>query len=644
MAKKKKRMRRSARIILYVLIELLYFICNFVYFLFIRNQYSVTTVYSAHFFTAFILGALLIILLFGASVNRYVMLVYGEIFIIYLVTQSCYNRAFHSYYRFFTVQDLLGEVWGVKDSAAEFLRAGDIAAMALFAVMTIIFIILFFTFQKKAFALGYRLPVKVLSLLLLIPIVANYRAVMNKLEATKEEEGVAETQTDYYVYSRIPNVNQFVERFGILTFGIRDFKSFVSNETVTVDDRAMIAEFLEGRPEQTSNELTGIFEGKNVFFVQAESYNHICLDEELMPTIYKMYSESIRFDDFNTPALPGSTSDTEFLANTSLIPDSEGHAVCYTYPYNTFPTTLPNLFNDAGYHTTAYHNNYGEYYNRSVIMKTFGYDEYFDCTALGIGDTSDDTTTMNVMKWILAEEEGPWMAYWITYSGHQPYTLDSVGVSEEDVKKIREKYPDLSDEYVSYFAKNMDLDRCLGEFVQILEDAGKLDDVVFVFFGDHLVKSLSLYQESTIWEEMGREYTEEESYTDLYFYNSAAEPAVYKKVGTALDMIPTVANMWNFKIDMKTILGRDLADDTYRGFYFSEWDNWKTADWYYVLSKNYLQRYDQNYDLDTALEQISYYLKEKEVSRNILKTDYFAPEGKIYPSIDPDMEANQPAW
>ncbi len=643
MAAKKRRMRRKVRIIVYILIETLYFLCNFIYFLFIRNHYSVSTAYSSYYFGIFILGALLIILFFGASVNRYVMLIYGELFIAYLVSQSCYNRAFHSYYRFNTVQDLFGEVWGVKDSAAEFLQGGDIAAIVLYIVLTIVFIFLFFRFQKKAFALIYRIPVKIASVLLLLPMYGNYKKVVNMLEASKEE-GVSETQTDYYIYNKIPNVNQFVERFGILPFGVRDFKSFISNEEVTEDDRTVIAEFLESRPEQTTNELTGIFEGKNVFFIQAESFNHICLDEELTPTIYKMYSEGIRFDEFNTPALPGSTSDTEFLAHTSLIPDSEGHAVCYTYPYNTFPTTLPNLFNDAGYHTTAYHNNYGEYYNRSVIMKTFGYDEYFDCTALGIGDTSDDQTTMDVMKWILAEEEGPWMAYWITYSGHQPYTLDSVGVSEEDVNRIREKYPNLSDEFVSYFAKNMDLDQCLGEFMQIMEDAGKLDNVVFVFFGDHLVKNVNLYQESTIWEEMGREYSEAESYTDLYFYNSASEPAVYTKVGTALDMLPTVANMWNFTVDMKTILGRDLADDTYRGFYFSEWDNWKTADWYYVLSLNYLQRYDQNYDLDTALEEISYYLKEKEVSRNILKTDYFAPEGKVYPSIDPDLEANQPAW
>ena len=199
-------------------------------------------------------------------------------------------------------------------------------------------------------------------------------------------------KTDYYIYETIPNNNQFVSIFGTLPFGLRDGISLFETDILGAEHYVEVEEFLNSRSEQTPNMMTGIFEGKNVIFIQAESFIDAAIDETLTPTLYKMKNEGINIEGFDTPTLVGSTSDTEFMANTSIIPNSEGYAICYKYPFNTYVTTLASIFNDVGYNTVAYHNNYGDYYNRDIVFPNFGYDKFIDCTELGLEDEQADST------------------------------------------------------------------------------------------------------------------------------------------------------------------------------------------------------------------------------------------------------------
>ena len=257
-------------------------------------------------------------------------------------------------------------------------------------------------------------------------------------------------------------------------------------------------------------------------------------------------------------------------------------------------------------------------------MYTFGYDEFLDCTDFGMMDTPPDSDVMEVMKYIYSEETKPWMAFWITYSGHQPYNYDSTGVSKQDVAKIRRKYPDLSEEYVSFYAKNMDLDKSIKALMDELETVGRLDNTVFVFFGDHIVKNLDFSRNSSFYEESGKKYTGKESYTDLYFYCSAMKKTIrVTKSATVLDLLPTVADLWGWDIDMHTILGRNIFDPDYSGFYFSEWDDWATDNYSYKMDTNEFT-FKKRYDINAAKQEILYFIEEKDISKQILVSDYFA--------------------
>ena len=620
----KENVRKIRSIAVYLIIELAYVLFLLVYLNRIETLYSFSTAYESELYGIVVLIALFLWGVFGGVLGKILNFLFCGIYSLYLITQTIYNRAFHQYYRFNTVKDLLGEAIGAKDSAMEFVKTSDVMPLVLLLAVTVLFVVLYFVIQRKQIRLRYRLLFGLLFLTLYFPIKGHHENYQALIQAAKDQDdGFQLNQTDFYIYDLMLNTNEFVDKFGLLPLCYRDGETFLSAEMYGEETRQEVSSYLATLPEHTPNDHTGIFAGKNLIMIQAESYNHICLDEDLTPTLYKMCHEGINVEGFNTPSLPGSTSDTEFMSNVSLIPQSEGHGVCYAFPYNTYPTTLAKLFHDAGYVTQAFHNNYSDYYNRNVIFESFGYDEFLDSTQLGLLSESPDSDVMEHIKWIYAEADYPYFAFWITYSGHQPYSPDSVGVREEYLVRIKEKYPNLDERYAAYLAKNMDLDVALGRFLELLNFTGRLDKTVFVIFGDHLVKGLDLSEEGEVYAQMGREYSEMDSHTDLYIYNNGITPETVSQIGTAIDLLPTIANLWGLEYDAHTVVGRDLFDPSYHGMYFAQWGEWKTKDYTYDPIKDSYQGLTPELDLEQAKAEIASVYKKQEMSMKILKIDYF---------------------
>lgn len=603
------------------MIEIIYALLAVAFILYVKVNFSVVSKWETPILVIVISFMLALMGIFGPKYNRYFVFIYTFIISIYLISQDIYHKAFNQYYRFNTAISLFKEVTQVKSSILELIELKHVLPLVFLFVMNVAFVVVYFLFQRKMYK-SINQKTRLLSLLWIIPLVLQINSFSGMLDDAMHQEDIFQlNKTDYYIYNVIPNTNQFVEKFGVMTFGYRDIVSFYERDVVSESSRDEIEEFMNSREPQKDNAMTGIFEGKNIIMVQAESFMDVAIDSELTPLLYKMKHEGINIQNFNTPELPGSTSDTEFMSNTSLIPNSEGYAICYKYPYNTYKTTLASIFNSIGYRTLAFHNNYGQYYNRDVLFPNFGYDEFFDCTDLGLEDGMGDKKVMKVMKWIMVQSQGKYLAYWITYSGHQPYNLDSFGVSEENVERIKAKYPNIDESYVAYLAKNMDLDQSLTSLVESLECEGKLDDVVFVFYGDHIAKGLD-FKSEIYYDQAGIEQRQDAIYTDLFIYNSATEGFEYEKVSTTLDLLPTIANLWNIDIDTQTIMGRDIFDPEYKGFYFSEWKPWETDNYVYDFIDDELTMKTE-YSESLAKEEMNYYLNMKEIAKKILKLDYF---------------------
>ena len=100
------------------------------------------------------------------------------------------------------------------------------------------------------------------------------------------------------------------------------------------------------------------------------------------------------FNNFYTQVSVGTSSDTEFTFNTSLMPANIGTAFS-DYADKEY-VTIPKLLKEKGYYSFAMHANNGEYWNRRVMHKNLGYDELIakdqyeidEVIGLGLSDAS----------------------------------------------------------------------------------------------------------------------------------------------------------------------------------------------------------------------------------------------------------------
>ena len=598
----------------YLLFEASYLFISLIYLVLVKYFYSNLPSLEIPLFFIILALASIFIILIPASINRYITFIYSFIFTLYLIAQDIYLRAFGQYFRLSTALNLYKEAAQVSDSIFPFIKAIDIIPFIILLIITILYIFIYYRYERRLERCNIQ---RLLAIPIIILSIIAYGSYTKSVKAMAEDYAPWLMHLDYYYYRDIPSTNDFVSRFGKLTLLYRDIEIELTPADV---DKEEITSFLNEREDLSEDMMSGIFKDKDVILIQAESFNDIAIDKELTPTLYKLKYEGIDIEGFDTPLLSGSTSDTEFLANTSLIPTTGG--ACYERANNTYPTTLAKIFKEAGYDTYAMHNSFGSFYNRDVIFETFGYDRFLDNSDLGFDDVASDSEVVEAFDFIY-EEDGRYLAYWITYDGHQPYEEDAVGVYREDLQRVKERYPDLEESFAIYLAKNMDLDRAIEKMMKKLEEKGKLDETVFVFFGDHLVKELDVSSDSSIYTAMGLTYDESLVHTDLFIYNSASEPLVYKKTATALDILPTLADLFALDIDMKECLGQSIFALDNEGFYFNESGIYK-SDHHIYQSGEYTLLDDIT--MDEAMKINESIQKTIEISYDILESDYFYAE------------------
>ena len=199
-----------------------------------------------------------------------------------------------------------------------------------------------------------------------------------------------------------------------------DFQKSTSNKTIK-----QINEYIQNDQGTQKNEYTGMFKNYNLIYITAESFYEIAISEELTPTLYKMTHSGFIFDNFYSPTVL-STIGGEFQSLTGLYPDS---SILSTWRSgkNYFPYGLGTIFSDMGYSTYAYHNHSYTFQDRNKYIKTQGFTNYL---AKGNGlqkrmncnmwpESDDEMMRVTLPDYI--EDETPFLAYYMTVSGHMGY-------------------------------------------------------------------------------------------------------------------------------------------------------------------------------------------------------------------------------
>ena len=328
------------------------------------------------------------------------------------------------------------------------------------------------------------------------------------------------------------------------------------------------------------NEYTGMFEGKNLILITAEGFSTYAIDPELTPTLYKLSHEGFVFNNFYQPDWTQSTCGGEFAVTTGVIPSwvkSEyGNLAAQASIEKYMPLTLAHLMEPLGYNVPAWHNGIYSYYKRDQYLTNFGYD-YAGCEGGGLElpyngwprsdlDMIEATADSYIDDYV--ENGTPFHAYYMTISGHGWYTWEDNNMSKRHQAEVEAKYPGLSKYSQAYLACNMELDLALECLLDKLETAGIADDTLIVMTGDHYPYMLIERDKVDYYNEL-RGFEDTESDTSRYrntlvmWSGAIEEPIEVDTPCSAIDIVPTLCNLYGIEYDSRLYSGRDIFAGNY---------------------------------------------------------------------------------
>lgn len=392
------------------------------------------------------------------------------------------------------------------------------------------------------------------------------------------------------------------------------------------DELKSITAYFSGVQPTYTDEYTGMFKDYNVVFVTAESLSTYGISKEATPTLYKIYHEGFEFTNFYNPLWYHSTIDGEFANCLSQYPASSKWS--FEESADTYqPYALGNILSSQGYKSYGYHDFDATYYARTSTHPNMGYTTF---KAIGAGLDIPDHVMYSDLECIEAVyndfiDDDHFNMYLMSFSGHLPYNYDNQYICQ----KNREEAESLlsgkgySDEAVAYVAAQMELDKALEYLMDKLEEAGKLDNTLFIVAPDHYPYGLS----GGVYNELAGKDIEDDDF-ELHrnqfgiWSSSMKKPVVTDKLCASIDILPTVLNLLGADFDSRLLAGRNILSDSDELVIF--------ADQSFITDK---------IKYDAATGETTYLVPESQVPDGYLNSMIAEVENRLYISdevIDTD--------
>ncbi len=464
------------------------------------------------------------------------------------------------------------------------------------------------------------------------------------------------SNTKLFLNPSIPSVS--IKQFGIAMYGTMDVKNYIApveeeiiyetdNEEIEKDktrsfDDTKWNDLISNESDQTLNSLnnyfinnnisdinsyTGMFEDKNLIVIMMESVNDIFINEEDFPNFYKLYNEGWHWENNYSPRNSCATGNNEMSTMTSLY-SIQNTCTANTYRKNTYFESIFNLFNNKGYRTFSAHDYTAHYYYRDEIHKNMGSGHYYDVEELGIDFSSqyknwasDEDFMVKVLDILdTFDKDDKVMSYLTTVTSHQPYSVSCI---QGDYYLDLFKDEDISMDLKRYKSKLTYLDRGLGVLINGLEERGKLDDTVIVLFGDHYPYGIAKKTINTVLDyDVTVDYEAER--VPFVIYNSEMEAKTFKEYTSYINILPTIANLFNLDYDPRLYMGTDLFSEDYKSLVVFSDGSWKNELAYYDAAKGNIEYYtDKEYSVEEIQEINSMIDLKMNMSSLAIKNNYF---------------------
>lgn len=348
----------------------------------------------------------------------------------------------------------------------------------------------------------------------------------------------------------------------IMCYHVHDiYKSITDN----VRDRE-VDKTLYTAPDYSDYEFYGVAQDRNVIVIQVEALQNFVIGayyegQELTPNLNKLIlGDSFYFDNYYYQIGGGNTADAEFHVNNSLFAP-ESNAAYMQYPDNNY-YGLPYLLKDNGYSGAyAYHGYIGSFWNREYAYPMQGFDDYIsledfeqnDVFGMGLSDRQLFTQSLEMLK----TYEEPFYAFYVTLSSHYPY-----GIPLEE-RGITLKPEDEQTLFGLYIQSVNYADRCIGEFIAMLEEAGLYENSIVVIYGDHYALGNTDAANATRFKELtGRKYTLYDMFNVPLIINvpGMEHTETVSTAGGHVDVLPTLLYLLGITNDKAVMFGQNLIE------------------------------------------------------------------------------------
>ena len=458
------------------------------------------------------------------------------------------------------------------------------------------------------------------------------------------------------LFNNPSNPSLAIREFGSTMFAILDIKNVFSEQTIINKDNNNLKEnnynlddskWLEliDKEEDLSlnylneyfinntytgkNSYTGLFEDKNLIVIMMESVNDIFINEDLYPNFYKLLNEGYYFKNNYSPRNSCATGNNELSGMIGLY-SIYNKCTANTYSSNLYPNSIFNLFNNKGYKTTSMHNYTEKYYARREIHTNMGSYRYFDVDDLGLTYntkdeewSSDEDFLKQVVKILNSYSKNDKFMTWLTtVTSHQPYGSSTYG-DKYLYLFDGEEYDDYNIKLKRYMSKLKVLDDGLGVLLEGLEKQDKLDDTVIILYGDHYPYGLA----NNILE-TALPYSIEERYENervpFVIWSNDIEATTYTEYTSYVNLLPTVANLFNLDYDSRFSTGQDLFSNQYESITIFADGSWKNEYAFYNASNDNITYYtNKTYTIEEIIEINEKVNNKIKYSNLAIQHDYF---------------------
>lgn len=403
---------------------------------------------------------------------------------------------------------------------------------------------------------------------------------------------------------------------------------------------ADIDAYVSSLTPSSQNAYTGAFEGKNLILICAEAFSGFLIDPELTPTLYRLSTKGINFNDYYQQSIAGTTGG-EYQLLFGLIPTSGGSSI-KEITQNGTHTNIGALLNEKGYFGMAFHNSTYTYYDRHETHTKLGYSGGY----MGVGNGLEKLISP---KWPASDLElmqetlpmyidrQPFNAYYMTVSGHSVYDFGNNAMSRENQDAVdawcEERNLSYTEPVRAYIAANLELEKAVAYLVETLEEKGIADDTVICIAPDHFPYGLdsdaSLGNMPYLSELYGYQvdtYEERDRSRAIIWCGTLedSEPIIVDTPASSVDILPTLCNLFGVEWDSRLYVGRDVLSDALPLVFFGNYD-WKTDLGHYSATKNTFTPTDENTVIpEDYVNQISSMVRNRMTfSKSVLSHDYY---------------------